>query len=99
MGLDAIVCVRVVDGGAVSEVLDGLTRLDGASEKDGILSLGCLKGELIEGDALSAGLNDSGSSSLSKTKGGNGERGKLKKTRVVGNTSNNHGSLAILALE
>lgn len=97
-GLDTIVSVRVGDGGAVTEVSDGLTGVLGATKKDSVGALGGAQGKLIKGDAFTAGLDDSGSGSLGESKGSHSHGGNLQKTRIVSDGANNDGSLAFLAL-
>jgi hypothetical protein len=92
------VSVGVVDGGAVTEVLDGLAGALGASEEDGIRALRGAKGELVEGDALTAGLDDSSSSSLGEADGGDGKSRHLQETWVVCYRTNNNCSLILLTL-
>jgi hypothetical protein len=59
--LDTIVCVGVGDRRLVSEMADSLTGVLGAAEKHGVASLGRAKSELIESDALTAGLDNASS--------------------------------------
>lgn len=47
MGLDAIVSVRVGDGGAVAKVSDRLAGSLGTTQKDGVGALRGAQGELI----------------------------------------------------
>jgi hypothetical protein len=98
VGLDTIVGFGVVDGGTMSEMTDGLSGLHGPSEKYGVLALGGAKSELVEGDTLSTGLDDSSSGSLGEAKSSNGQRGDLQQTGVVGDATNDDSNLAILAL-
>ena len=90
--------VRVGNAGAVAEVSNGLTGVLGATEKDGVGALGGAEGKLIKGDALTAGLHDSGASSLGESEGSNGELGDLQKTRIVSDGTDNDGGLALLSL-
>ncbi len=98
MGLDAIVCVGVGDGGLVAEVAHRLAGLDSASEEDGVLSLGGAESELVECDALATSLGDAGSGRLGESHGGDGELGDLEQAGVVCDSSDDDGNLAILAL-
>ena len=52
--LDTRVCMRICDGNAVTKVGQSLARF-GASQQDGVGSLGCLERQLIKRDALSTG--------------------------------------------
>lgn len=65
--LDTIVCVGVVDRGLVSEMADRLTGVLGTTEKHGVASLGGAKGKLIEGDALTTGLDNASSNETDET--------------------------------
>jgi hypothetical protein len=94
-----IVGVGVVNASAVTEVLDGLTRVLGAAEQHGVGALGGAEGKLIEGDALTASLDDSGAGSLSEAKGSDLQAGQLQLAGVVGDGTNNNGSLVLLALK
>jgi hypothetical protein len=94
-----IVGVGVVNASAVTEVLDGLTRVLGAAEQHGVGALGGAKGKLIEGDALTASLDDSGAGSLGEAKGSDLQAGQLQLAGVVGDGTNNNGSLVLLALK
>lgn len=53
--------VGVVNGGAVSEVTNCLTGILRATEEDSVATLGGTESELIESDALTTSLGDSGS--------------------------------------
>lgn len=90
--------VRVGDGGAVAEVSDGLTGSLGTTEEDGVGALGGAEGKLIQGDALTAGLDNSGTGSLGESKSSDGELRNLEKTRIVSDGTNNDGGLALLSL-
>ena len=61
VGLHTVMSMRIVDGGAVSEVANGLAGVLGTTEEDSVASLGGAQGELIEGNALTASLGNSGS--------------------------------------
>lgn len=98
-GLDAVVSVGVVDGGAVSEVLDGLTHALAASQEHGVGTLGGTQGKLIKGEALTAGLDDAGTGGLGEAEGGNLEGRDLQQTRIVSDGANNDCGLVLLTLE
>lgn len=51
--------------------------------------------QLVESQALSAGVDDFGSSSLSEPEGGNGELGYIKKSIVISDGSDDHGDFVL----
>ncbi len=55
--------------------------------------------ELIKSEALSAGLDDSGSGSLSESEGGHGQLGDLEEADVVGDGSDHDGNAVLLLAE
>ena len=61
VGLHTVMSMRIVDGGAVSEVANGLAGVLGTTEEDGVAPLGGTQGKLIEGNALTTSLGNSGS--------------------------------------
>jgi hypothetical protein len=95
MRLDTIVSVRVVDGGPVTKVSEGIARL-GTAEKDSVGALGSTECKLVKSDALSSGSQDTLSSILGKSERTDRHLGAFKHTDIVSNLSNNNGSLAIL---
>ena len=96
VGLDAVVGVRVVDSGAVAEVGEGGPRL-GSAEEDGVGALGCAEGELVEGEALTAGGEDALAGGLGEAEGADGHFGDVAEhADVVGDLANDDGGLALL---
>jgi hypothetical protein len=93
--LDSIVSVRVGDRGRVTKVSLGITS-SGSTEKDSVGALGSTECELIKSDALSTGSNDTLSSILGKSKSADRHLRAFNHTDIVGDLSNNHGSLTIL---
>ena len=55
--------------------------------------------ELVEGEALSTGLDDSGSSGLSESEGSNGHLRYIKKSIVISHGSDDHGDLILTVQE
>lgn len=96
--LDSIVSVRVVHGGAVSEVPNCLARALGASEKNRIGPLRRLKSKLIEGQALTTSLDDTRSSILGESEGANLKGGHIQQAGVIRDGAHYHSDLAILIL-
>lgn len=97
-GLDAVVSVGVVDAGAVAEVSNGLASALGTTQKHGVGALGGAEGKLIQGDALTAGLDDSSSGGLGEAESSNGQSRNLQQTRIIGDSANDNGGLALLSL-
>ena len=81
--------------GTEAEVLDGLTGVLGTAEEDGVGTSGGTHGELINGEALTTGGQDAGTSGCGEAKGGNGQLGDGQETVVVGDGSNNDDGLAL----
>jgi len=83
--------------GAVAEVLEGLTGVLGATEKEGVGTSGGLEGELVEGEGLAAGSDDSGTGGGGEAEGRDVDLGNLGETVVVGHgTDNDDGALLII---
>lgn len=97
-GLDTIVGVGVVDGGAVTEMPDGLTGALGATEEDSVGALGGADGELVEGDALTTSCLDASTCALGEAKGCNSKGRNLQHTLIIRDTTNNYCSLSVLIL-
>jgi hypothetical protein len=98
-GFDTIVSVRVGWGSAVTEVSDRLTGVLGTTEKDSVGSLWTAKSQLIKSDALTTGLDNSGSGGLSESESSDSKLRNLQKTSIVSDGTNNNSSLAILSLQ
>lgn len=76
-----------------AEVSDGLSRLSGASENDGVLTLWSTTSKLVQGDGLTTGLEDTGLSRLGESQSGNGSLWNLGDTVVVSDSANNNNGL------
>lgn len=60
---------------------------------------GVAEGELIEGDALTTGLDDAGAGGLGEAEGADGELGHVVETGIVGDGANDGGdTVGLLAL-
>src|SRR5699024_7241130 len=76
-----------------TKVLDSFTRVAWSLEENGVLASWSTLGELIEGDDLTAGLQNSGTSTLGDRKSGDGQFGNVEETHIVGDGANNNGDL------
>ena len=95
LGLDEGLLVGV---GTEAEVLVGLTGVLGATDKDDIGASGGTEGELVEGDALTAGADDAGTGGGSEAESADGELGALDHADVVGDLGNSGHDLALVLL-
>lgn len=84
--------------GTEAEVLDGLTGVLGATEEEGVGAGGGAEGELVEGQALAAGLGDPGTGGGGEAQSSDGELGDLKQAVVIGDGANDDDSLALVRL-
>jgi hypothetical protein len=84
LGLDVGLLVGV---GTEAEVLDGLTGVLGSTEEEGVGSSGEAGSDLIDGEALAAGLLNARTGRRSEAHRGDGELGELKETVVVSDGS------------
>jgi hypothetical protein len=94
---DTIVGVGIVDGGAVTEVANSLASTLATTEQNSVATLGGSKGKLIKGKAFTTSLCNAGSGISSEFEGTNGELWDFKKSNIVGDSSDNDGSLSILS--
>ena len=81
--------------GAHAEVLDGLPGVPLAPEQDGVGTSGRTERELVEGDGLTAGLQDALLGRLGEAEGGNRQLGDLQQADVIGDSSDNNNSLRL----
>lgn len=93
----------VVPGGAVgdtgsAEVLGGLPGGLATPQEDGVGSGGGTEGELIEGQDLTAGLEDAGAGALGEPQSAHGQLGELEETGIIGDGADDNGDLVLLAL-
>ena len=70
--------------GAHAKVLDGLARVALAADQDGVGAGGGAGCELVEGENLTAGLEDALAGRGGEAEGGDGELGELRQADVVG---------------
>ena len=81
-----------------TEVLDSLTGVLWTTEKEGVGTGWGAHGELVDCEALTTGLGDSGTGSSGEAKGGDGELWNFQKTVVVGHGTNKDDGLALVGL-
>lgn len=84
--------------GAKAEVLDGLTGVLGTTEENDTRASGSTHGELIEGQALSAGLLDASTSGGGEAQGADGHLGHLVEAGVIGDCGDDGSDLALVRL-
>lgn len=81
-----------------TEVLDSLTGVLGTTEEQNVGAGWRAEGELVECEALTAGLLDASTSSGSEAKGADAELGELEETVVIGDCADDCADLALLSL-
>lgn len=96
LGLDVWLLVLVW---AHSEVLDSLASVLWSSEEKSVASLWCAESELIEGEGLTASLQDTGTSSGSEAESSHADLWDGQETVVIGDGSNNNDSPLLLLLD
>lgn len=84
--------------GAHAEVLDGLTGVLGTSEQDDVAAGWVPQGELVEGQALTAGLLDPGAGSGCESQSGNVEFRHGQEAVVVRDGSDHSDGLVLVCL-
>lgn len=82
---------------AHAEVLDGLTAVLGSTEDQGVASGRSTESELIQGDGLTTGSGNSGTSGGGESQSGDGGLGERQKSVVIGDGADNDDG-ALLAL-
>jgi hypothetical protein len=95
LGLDEGLLVGV---GTEAEVLVGLTGSLGAANEDHVRASWGAEGELVEGDALTAGGDDAGTGGGGEAEGADAELGALNHADVVGDLGNGGHDLALVLL-
>lgn len=85
--------------GAVTEVLDGLTRVLGATEEQGVATSGGLERELVQGHGLAAGGLDAGAGSAGEAEGRDVDGGDLEEAVVVGDGADDDNGALLLLLD
>lgn len=84
--------------GSESEMLDGLAGVLGAAQQDDVASGRVLDGELVQSQALTAGLLDPGTSSGRESQGGNVEFRDGQQAVVIGDGADNGDRLVLVRL-
>ena len=95
LGLDEGLLVGV---GTEAEVLVGLTGALGATDEDDVGASRGAEGELVEGQALTAGGENAGAGSGSEAESADAELGALGHASVVGDLGNGGHDLALVLL-
>jgi len=95
LGLDEGLLVGV---GTKAEVLVGLTGVLGATDEDDVGTSRGAEGELVEGQALTTGGSDAGTSGGSEAEGADAELGALDHAGVVGDLGDGGHDLALVLL-
>ena len=80
-----------VTGTAGAKVFDGLTGVLLAPQQQGARAGRGTLGELIQGQSLTAGLDDAGTGDLAELQGGDGHLGDLQEALIVGHSSDQDG--------
>lgn len=81
-----------------AKVLDGLTCVLWTAEEEGVGTSWRAHGELVNCDALTAGLGDPGTGGSGEAKSSDGELWNFEKTVVVGDGTNQDDGLALVGL-
>lgn len=84
--------------GAETEVLESLTGVLGATEKEGVGTSGLLESELVKGDGLAASSGDAGTGGGGEAESRNVHLGDDKETVVIGDGANNDDGLLLVAV-
>ena len=77
---------------------NGFTGIAGSLEEDGVLAGWGTLSQLVQGDDLTTGLEDSGTSSLGDGQSGDGQFGNVKQTHIVGDGANHNSDLFLSGL-
>ncbi len=91
--------VRIVGRCAVTKESDRLAGVLSTTKENSVGALGTAESKLIQSDALTTGLDNSGSDSLSESQSSNGKLRDIQKAGVVSDGTDDHGGLAFLALQ
>lgn len=84
--------------GTETEVLDGLTGVLGATEKQGVGTGGLLESKLVQGDGLTTSGEDASAGGGGEAQGGDGHLGDLEQADVVGDGSDNDDGLVLVTI-
>ena len=94
LGSDSGSSGRSGNTGGLSEVSLAGTGLGRSSEENSVGSLGGSQSELVESDALTTSLDDSGSGGLGELESADGHLGDLEQTSIIRNGSDDDSSLS-----
>lgn len=83
---------------AETEVLNSLTGVLGATEEQGVGTGRGTQSKLVQGEGLTTGLLDTGTSGSGEAQGSNGQLGDVQETVVVGDGADDNDGLALLGL-
>lgn len=83
---------------AETEVLHSLARVLRATEKDGVGASRGAEGELVEGEALTAGLGDAGAGGGGEAEGADGHLRDLEEADIVSHAGDSGDGLALVGL-
>ena len=78
-----------------AEVLDGLTGVPLAAEQDRVRAGWGTKGELVQSEDLTAGLQDALLGSSGEAEGGNGELRNLEQTDIIRDSADDHDDFGV----
>lgn len=85
----------LVGVGTETEVLDRLAGVLGATDEDDVGASRGAEGELVEGEALTAGLEDAGAGGGGEAQGADAELGALDEAGVIGDLGDGGHDLAL----
>lgn len=84
--------------GAHAEVLESLTGVLGATEQEGVAASGRTESQLVQGQGLTTGGKDAGTSGGGESESSDGDLGDLEQAVVVGDGTNNDDDLVLAVL-
>ncbi|GMR48628.1 hypothetical protein PMAYCL1PPCAC_18823, partial [Pristionchus mayeri] len=96
LGADEGLDVRVGNSGG-TEVSLGFASLAGTLDEEGVLSLGGASCELVDGDDLASGLENTGTSRIGDAESGNGDLGNLEDALVIGDGGKRNNDLVLIS--
>lgn len=79
-------------------MLHSLANVPLSSQQHGVGASGCTQGELVQGEALTAGRGDAFPGSGGETEGGDGELGNLGQTLVVQHGADSDDGLGVVGV-
>jgi hypothetical protein len=84
--------------GTHTEMLNGLTRVLGTTDKDSVGTSRSTEGQLIQSQNFTTSLQDTSLGSLGEMKSSNRELGEVQKTRIISDGTNNNNSVVTLGV-